>query len=75
MANILQNYSPWLLFGVMMLFMMRKGGCCGGHGAHEGHGSHNGHEGQDDNDNRPNAGSNDKGSGKDKEGSVNRSCH
>lgn len=51
MAELLQNYGPWLLFGGLMFFMMRKRGCCGGHGSHksldrDSHGN-NGQEGQD----------------------------
>lgn len=29
--EILQNYGPFLLLGLALFLMMRKGGCCGGH--------------------------------------------
>lgn len=30
--EFLQNYGFYILIGIMFLFMMRGGGCCGGHG-------------------------------------------
>lgn len=53
MSEILKTYGPWLLFGALMFFMMRRGGCCGGHGGHSGRGGsgepggHNHGEGDD----------------------------
>lgn len=47
MEEILRTYSPWLLFGVLMFFMMRRGGCCGSHTGHNNSGDHdhaNGHQ-------------------------------
>ncbi|ADG83082.1 copper ion binding protein [Thermincola ferriacetica] len=41
MNEFFSNYGPWLLFIAVMFFMMRRGGCCGGHG----HG-HSGHKGR-----------------------------
>lgn len=32
--ELLQNYGPFLLLGLVLFLMMRKGGCCGGHGRH-----------------------------------------
>jgi copper chaperone len=32
--ELLQNYGPYLLIGIVMFLMIRKGGCCGGHGGH-----------------------------------------
>lgn len=37
MAELFQNYGSWLLIGALMFFMMRRGGCCGGHSSHGGH--------------------------------------
>lgn len=39
----------WIIYGaiaVLMIYLMFKGGCCGGHAGHGGHnGSHGGHQG------------------------------
>lgn len=32
--DFIQTYGPYLLVGLLFLFMMRRGGCCGGHGRH-----------------------------------------
>lgn len=32
--ELIQSYGPYLLIGLMFLFMARGGGCCGGHGGH-----------------------------------------
>lgn len=40
MAGFLGDYGLWLLFGLFMFLMMRRGGCCSGHGSHGNHGSH-----------------------------------
>ncbi len=40
MAEFLGGYGPWLLFGLFIFLMMRRGGCCGSHGSHR----HDGHD-------------------------------
>lgn len=34
MEEFFKNYGVFILLGVMVIFMMRGGGCCGGHGHH-----------------------------------------
>lgn len=39
----LSKYFPFIIFGLMMLVMFRRGGCCGGHSNHgntQGHTDH-----------------------------------
>lgn len=31
-----QTYLPYLLIAGVFIFMMKNGGCCGGHGGHSG---------------------------------------
>ncbi|MHB1167470.1 MAG: hypothetical protein ACYC0N_02880 [Carboxydocellales bacterium] len=50
MEEFLRNYGFLILFGIMMFFMMRRGGCCGGHSGHTGHGSQKGHGDHDHNE-------------------------
>ena len=40
MVELLKNYGPFLLFGLVMILMMRRGGCCGNHGNHGEHKDH-----------------------------------
>jgi len=32
--ELILNYGPYLLIGIVFYLMMGKGGCCGGHGGH-----------------------------------------
>lgn len=34
----MENVIWFFLIGGLIFWMMRKGGCCGGHGGHRGHG-------------------------------------
>ncbi|MFZ3171355.1 MAG: hypothetical protein WA118_05185 [Carboxydocellales bacterium] len=34
MEEFLRNYGFLILFGIMVFFMLRRGGCCGGSGGH-----------------------------------------
>jgi len=43
MVEFLGDYGLWLLFGLFMFLMMRRGGCCGSHGSHGKHSTHGGH--------------------------------
>lgn len=73
MGEILQSYGGWILIGVFMFFMMRRGGCCGGHGNHGGQGNHGGHENRnghcppDGEENRPGTGGQENGKSQNKE--------
>lgn len=52
MKDFLSNYGYWIFLGLMLFMMVRRGGCCGGHGSHnendkQQEGNGNGHNGKD----------------------------
>ncbi len=51
--DLLQNYLPYIVIGIVVFFMLKRGGCCGGHSDTKKHDNRDDHD--DNMDNRDNS--------------------
>ncbi|KUO65878.1 MAG: hypothetical protein APF84_01065 [Gracilibacter sp. BRH_c7a] len=53
--ELLQNYLPYIVIGLVIFFMFKRGGCCGGHSNTKNHDNHDDHDYNENKDDRDNS--------------------